>query len=68
MADAREVGQRFIDAFNAHDERRIRELHGENAVFEAPGDVRVEGATPRPSTRWRGRAPSQTHASPSTTS
>jgi steroid delta-isomerase-like uncharacterized protein len=43
MADAREVGQRFIDAFNAHDERRIRELNGENAVVEAPGDVRVEG-------------------------
>ena len=43
MADAREVGQHFIDAFNAHDERRIRELNGENAVFEAPGDVRVEG-------------------------
>lgn len=43
MADAREVGQRFIDAFNAHDQERIRELNGENAVFEAPGDVRVEG-------------------------
>jgi steroid delta-isomerase-like uncharacterized protein len=43
MADARELGQRFIDAFNAHDEDRIRELNGENAVFEAPGDVKVEG-------------------------
>ena len=43
MADAREVGQRFIDAFNAHDEERIRELNGENAVFEAPGEVKVEG-------------------------
>jgi len=43
MADAREVGQRFIEAFNTHDERRIRELNGENTVFEAPGDVRVEG-------------------------
>jgi steroid delta-isomerase-like uncharacterized protein len=43
MTAASEVGQRFIDAFNAHDERRIRELNGENAVFEAPGDVRVEG-------------------------
>src|SRR5947208_16165975 len=43
MADAREVAQRFIDAFNAHDERRIRERNGANAVFEAPGDVRVEG-------------------------
>jgi steroid delta-isomerase-like uncharacterized protein len=43
MAGAREVGQRFIDAFNAHDEERIRELNAENAVFEAPGDVKVEG-------------------------
>lgn len=43
MADAREVGYRFIEAFNAHDEQRIRELNGDNAVFEAPGDVKVEG-------------------------
>jgi steroid delta-isomerase-like uncharacterized protein len=43
MADARDVGRRFIEAFNAHDEQRIRELNGESAVFEAPGDVRVEG-------------------------
>ena len=43
MADAQEVGARFIDAFNAHDEARIRELNAENAVFEAPGDVHLEG-------------------------
>jgi steroid delta-isomerase-like uncharacterized protein len=43
MADARQVGQRFIEAFNAHDEQRIRELNGDDAVFEAPGDVKVEG-------------------------
>jgi len=43
MADARQVGQRFIEAFNAHDEQRIRELNSDNAVFEAPGDVKVEG-------------------------
>lgn len=43
MADAREVAAKFIEAFNAHDEGRIRELNGEAAVFEAPGDVRVEG-------------------------
>jgi steroid delta-isomerase-like uncharacterized protein len=43
MADARQVGQRFIDAFNAHDEAAIRELNAENTVFEAPGDVRIEG-------------------------
>jgi len=43
MADARQVGQRFIDAFNAHDEQRIRELNSDDAVFEAPNDVKVEG-------------------------
>jgi predicted ester cyclase len=43
MADAREIGARFVDAFNAHDEGRIRDLNGEGAVLEAPGDVRVEG-------------------------
>ena len=43
MADAREIGGRFVEAFNAHDEARIRELNGENGVFEAPGDVKVEG-------------------------
>ena len=43
MADAQEVGARFIEAFNAHDEARIRELNAENAVFEAPGDIHVEG-------------------------
>jgi steroid delta-isomerase-like uncharacterized protein len=40
---AQAVGAAFIEAFNAHDEERIRELNAENAVFEAPGDVHVEG-------------------------
>jgi predicted ester cyclase len=43
MADARAVGAKFVDAFNDHDEGRIRELNAENAVIEAPGDVRLEG-------------------------
>lgn len=43
MADAREIGARFVKAFNAHDEDGMRALNGENAVMEAPGDVRVEG-------------------------
>jgi steroid delta-isomerase-like uncharacterized protein len=43
MADARQLGARFVDAFNAHDEARIRELNGENVVFEAPGEIRLEG-------------------------
>jgi predicted ester cyclase len=43
MADAQRVGAEFVEAFNAHDEKRIRELNAENAVLEAPGDVRLEG-------------------------
>lgn len=43
MADAREVGQRFVEAFNAHDEDRLRQLNSENTVFEAPGDIHIEG-------------------------
>ena len=43
MADARQVGADFVAAFNDHDEGRIRELNAENTVFEAPGDVHVEG-------------------------
>jgi predicted ester cyclase len=43
MGDAKAVANAFVEAFNAHDETRIRQLNGENAVFEAPGDVRLEG-------------------------
>jgi predicted ester cyclase len=46
MASAQEVGARFVEAFNAHDEARIREVNGENVIFEAPGDVRIEGREP----------------------
>jgi predicted ester cyclase len=42
MADAQAVGAQFVEAFNAHDEARIRELSAEGEVFEAPG-VRLEG-------------------------
>jgi predicted ester cyclase len=43
MADAQAVGAQFVEAFNAHDEARIRELNAENAVFEGPGDVNLRG-------------------------
>jgi predicted ester cyclase len=43
MADARRIATQFVDAFNAHDEERIRALNAENGVIEAPGDVRIEG-------------------------
>ena len=43
MADAQAVGAQFVEAFNAHNEARIRELNAENAVLEAPGDVNLQG-------------------------
>jgi predicted ester cyclase len=43
MADAQVVGAQFVEAFNAHDEQRIRELNSEDTVFEAPGDVSLQG-------------------------
>jgi predicted ester cyclase len=43
MADTREIAAEYVEAFNAHDEERIRTLNAENGVMEAPGDVRVEG-------------------------
>jgi steroid delta-isomerase-like uncharacterized protein len=43
MADAQAVGAQFVEAFNGHDGARIRELNAENGVFEAPGDVHLEG-------------------------
>src|ERR1043166_5488050 len=43
MASAQEIGAKFVEAFNAHDESRIRDLNAENATFEAPGDVKIQG-------------------------
>jgi hypothetical protein len=34
MADAQEIGQRVVDASNAHHETGIRELNGENTVCD----------------------------------
>jgi len=44
MANALEVAKAGLDAFNAHDEQRMRALYTDNAVLEAPGDARMEGA------------------------
>jgi predicted ester cyclase len=43
MADAREIAGRWVEAFNAHDEERIRALNTENGVIDAPGDVTMDG-------------------------
>lgn len=46
MAGARQVGAEFIEAFNAHDESRLRQLNAVESVIEASGDVRLEGREP----------------------
>jgi predicted ester cyclase len=43
MASPQEIGAQFVEAFNAHDESRIRELNAEKVTLEAPGDVKIEG-------------------------
>ena len=43
MADTKAVADAAVATFNDHDEQGIRALYAENAVFEAPGDVRMEG-------------------------
>ena len=44
MADTKSVADAAAATFNAHDEAAIRALYAGDAVFEAPGDTRVEGA------------------------
>lgn len=44
MQDAQQVAAMFVEAFNRHDEARMRELNAADAVLEAPGDVRLQGA------------------------
>jgi steroid delta-isomerase-like uncharacterized protein len=46
MSDPQQTAQQWLDAFNAHDEHRLRKLNAENATFEAPGDVRATGSEP----------------------
>jgi len=43
MSDVQDVAARWVEAFNAHDEQKMRELTAEQSVIEAPGDVRLEG-------------------------
>ena len=43
MSDFEDFAERWITTFNAHDAERIASLWAPDAVFEAPGDVRLEG-------------------------
>jgi len=44
MADTKQVAAEALEAFNAHDEARFRATYADDVVFEAPGEVRTEGA------------------------
>jgi steroid delta-isomerase-like uncharacterized protein len=39
-----EIMQRWQEAFNAHDEGALRSFLAADVLFEAPGDIRLEGA------------------------
>lgn len=41
MAEAKDTADKFVAAFNAHDERALLALHAANIKFEAPGGVHV---------------------------
>ncbi len=43
MADPTKVVAEATNAFNAHDEARLRGFYSDDATLEAPGDVRIEG-------------------------
>jgi steroid delta-isomerase-like uncharacterized protein len=43
MGEARHVAEEFVEAFNAHDEARIRGLDRDDVSFEGPGDVTLTG-------------------------
>jgi steroid delta-isomerase-like uncharacterized protein len=44
MADAKNVALEALEAFNAHDEARIRATYAKEVTLEAPGDVHLKGA------------------------
>ena len=44
MGDALQAAREGLVAFNSHDAARIRATYAEDVMFEAPGDVRTEGA------------------------
>ena len=43
MGEARHVAEEFVEAFNAHDEARMRNLDRDDVSFEGPGDVSLTG-------------------------
>ena len=43
MADIKKVLDEYTDAFNSHDQERIKACYADDAVFTAPGGIRLEG-------------------------
>jgi steroid delta-isomerase-like uncharacterized protein len=43
MTRAREVAHRWLEAFNAHDPDELLAISTDEAVLEAPGEIRLEG-------------------------
>jgi steroid delta-isomerase-like uncharacterized protein len=43
MPSAQQVVEAAVEAFNSHDPARIAATYADDAVMEAPGDVRLEG-------------------------
>jgi steroid delta-isomerase-like uncharacterized protein len=50
MGDVKAVSDAYTEAFNSHDEQRIRECYADSAKFTAPGGVTLEG--PEAITEW----------------
>lgn len=44
MPEIKDTTDRFVAAFNAHDEHALHALHAENIKFNAPGDFKASNA------------------------
>jgi predicted ester cyclase len=44
MPEIKDTTDRFLAAFNAHDEHALHALHAENIKFNAPGDFKASNA------------------------
>ncbi|HKI92984.1 MAG TPA: ester cyclase [Gaiellaceae bacterium] len=43
MTRSQDVVDRWLEAFNAHDEGGMRSVYADDVIFEAPGEIRLEG-------------------------
>src|SRR5947199_10718202 len=44
MAEVKDTTDRFVTAFNAHDEKALAALHADDIKFNAPGDFKATNA------------------------